>query len=525
MHVRRMVGRGTSGARRLLVGRLLVVGLALSAVSGCGAGPMPPPGQPAASPVLSGATAETSAHEPPAGQAPSATAPTASGGPIAPLTWAACGDAECATLRVPLDYGQPAGPSLALSVKRLKATATPRLGTIFVNPGGPGGSGTAFASGFARRGLEQFDIVGWDPRGAGGDSAVTCLDGPATDAYLALDFSPDTPPESTALTDGSRAYGAACAASGLALLAHVSTQDSARDLDALRAAVGEEKLTFYGASYGTLLGALYAQLFPDKVGRMVLDSASEVTGHSSVPQVQGFERALGGFASWCSQGNCRWGATSDAVVASLTAWVNKLDQAPLRVGGRTLTQSLAAYGVASLLYSGATGYVPLKSALEAGMAGDGAPLLEASDRLFGRAADGRYAPSFSAAQAITCADQPRKTDAEAATLWARDRSLAPFFGTFFGPDVACDAWPTPPAPWVVPRAAGTPTILVIGATGDPATPYEWAKTMAATLASGRLLTYEGFGHVSYGGRSACIDADVRRYFITGDAPAPDTHCS
>lgn len=435
------------------------------------------------------------------------------------LTWTSCGTGlECANAVVPLDYEHPDGAVLRLPVLRRRAPAGPRTGTVFVNPGGPGASGTSFAARWNVPGLEHADVVGWDPRGIG----VTCLQGREADAFNDLDFSPDTPAELDALLQAERRFAAACEASSGALLAHASTQESARDLDVLRAALGEERLDFYGASYGTLLGAVYAELFPDKVRRLVLDSPVDATGRP--PTVAGFEAAFGDFASWCAGSGCRWGQTRQAVLTSLTAWVRDLDSHPVAVGDRVLTQSRVAYGAAQLLYAGASSWPALRVSLEAAQDGDGKRLLEASDQMLGRRKDGSYAPIFAALPAIYCADQPRRIAAEAEAAWTAEARSEPFFGYLWGPDVTCTDWPVRPQPWLTPKAAGTAGVLVVGVTGDPATPYQNAVTLAQTLASATLLTLEGSGHGALG-RSECVDAAVAHYLTQGVPPPDGTHCS
>ncbi len=447
--------------------------------------------------------------------------PGPSGGPLAAfynqrLTWLPCGTrVECATATVPLDYDDPDGPTLAVPVARRRASAA-KLGTLFVNPGGPGESGTAFAAGFDATGLEHFDIVGWDLRGLG----VTCLTTADADAFLDLDASPDTVAEASAYLAGSRAFGTACAKASGELLAHVSTQESARDLDVLRGAVREEQIDFYGASYGTLLGALYAEFFPGRVRHLVLDSPVDMTGGPS--SVSGFESALGSFAQWCAgAGGCRWGSDRSSVVNELTAWARGLDDHPIAVGARTLTQTRAAWGVMALLYGGPSGHSTLRTAVEAAQDGHGEALLAASDGLLGRKPDGTYDAAFAALPAIYCADHARRTAADAQASWTAAALAEPFFGFLMGPDYTCIDWPAAPRPWVTPHAAGA-FVLIVGATGDPVTPYAAARTLAETL-SATLLTLEGGGHVSYG-RNACVSAAVRARLNDESPPAMST-CS
>lgn len=461
---------------------------------------------------------------------PAASGPTASG-PLArfesqQVAWAPCGTYECASVDVPLDYAAPEGRTISLGVTRQRATREPRLGTLFVNPGGPGGSGRDMVRFFGTVGLERFDLVGWDPRGVGASAPVTCLDGPAADAHLQLDASPDTPEEFVELREGARRFGASClAGTGADLLAHVSTVETVRDLDVLRAVVGDPRLHFLGVSYGTQIGALYAELFPQRVGRLVLDAAVDVNDTRQVPQSLGFDRALGNFAVWCARQRCGLGDTPEAVVAGLRADLDALDARPLAVRDRTLTQTLAVTGIAASLYSGEDAWPLLAHGVRVLREGDGLALLTLADELNSRRPDGTYGGLFSSFPAITCLDRPGLDAAAADRQWEADRARAPFFGTYLGPWYTCSAWPVPPDPIPPIRGEGAAPILVVGATGDPATPYEWSVAAADALASGVLLTYDGEGHGAYGGRSACVDSAVRAWLTDGVLPPAGSRCS
>ena len=469
---------------------------------------------------------------PPAPTAPTAPTPTptqeaAEAGPLSrftaqQVTWMPCDEGECADVEVPLDYADPGGATLRLAVAREVATKRPRLGVLFINPGGPGASGRSFATWFDTTGLEGYDVVGWDPRGVEASEGVTCLTGAEADAFLALDPSPDSAVERDALAEGSRRFGAACRAQAGTLLDHLSVADSARDLDVLRAVLGEERLTYYGASYGSALGAVYAGLFPERVGRLVLDAGVSPDVPPVVSQSVGFDRALARFAAWCDAQRC---PAAKGAQARVEALLNRLDAAPLRVGDRLLTQGLAASGVASFLYGGKRLWPFLGRAVQAAEAGNGALLLTASDELNGRRADGSYGGLLGSFLASSCADGPRPTRAEADARWASDRAAAPVFGYHYGPAYTCIDWPSPAAPAPVVRGGGTtPPVVVIGGEGDPATPYEWSVALADALASGVLVTRAGEGHVSYGTGSSCVDAVVRRYLSGGVVPADGTRC-
>ena len=442
------------------------------------------------------------------------------------LTWTACGSGlECARIMVPLDYADPAGQAITLALARRPATAEPRLGSLFVNPGGPGAPGTGLAAGFARDGLEQYDIVGWDPRGTGGSTPVRCYGNAETERLEALDASPDDTDERTELIRATFEFGKACWENSGSLLAHISTIETVRDLDLMRQLVGDERLNFFGYSYGTELGATYAELFPFSVGRLVLDAAVNITDSDDVIQAMGFDLALGNFADWCARTNCVLGSTRDAVLASITGLFDDLDAEPLEVRGRRLTQSLAVEGVAQLLYGGTQAWPALAAYTGWAIEGSGEALLWAADQLNARDEDGQYSPMFYAFPAISCLDHLDDGVLDAEAVWGEDQGKAPIFGRYFGPQFTCTLWPVRPAPQLDLRAAGADPILVIGGTGDNATPYQHAQTMAEQLESGVLLTYDGEGHGSYGGKSSCVDRAVVDYLVDGTLPDDGLGCT
>lgn len=441
------------------------------------------------------------------------------------ISWTPCGANECASAEVPLDYETPSGDRITLALARRPATQQPRLGTLFVNPGGPGASGKAFLPAFNAEGLGQYDIVSWDPRGVGESAPVTCLQGKDADAYLDVDASPDTPAEMDALGAAQRTFAQACLRnSGEELLAHVSTQETARDLDLLRSALGDEKLTYFGYSYGTRIAAAYAELFPDKVGRLVFDAPVDISPEQAVPQTVGFDRALDHYAQWCAATSCGLGTSSSAVVLRLRGFLDGLDSRPLKVGDRRLTESLAATGLAAQLYGGRPAWPKLTASVRDALDGKGDALLAAVDSLNARRDDGSYGSLFASFLAISCADARPQTRADALDRWDDDQEKAPFFGRYFGPDLVCVDWPARQTPLDASAIPSLPPTLVIGGTGDPATPYEYAVTMAQRLPGARLVTYESEGHGAYGGASACVNGMVRRYLVSGELPADEASC-
>lgn len=453
--------------------------------------------------VCAGLPACTPAASPPA---TTTAAPTAAASPS--LVWQPCAFGACATLAVPIDHDDPAAGTIELAVARVVAAEQPALGTVFVNPGGPGGSGRAFAASFDRTGLERYDIVGWDPRGVGGSAPVRCADAAGTQAYLDLDNSPEETAEVDALVAGARTYAEACRAGTGALLDHLSVRDTARDLDRLRAAVGEERLTYYGASYGTAIGAAYAALFGEHVGEMVLDAGVEPRRPPSVPQAVGFEDALD--------------AAGAGIAGRVARLLHRLDAEPFAVGDRQLTQTLATTGLVALLGGGAGARPVLVEAVAAAEAGDGRALLEAADAANGRRRDGSYSGLVAAFTATYCADDDIRTPELAAERWASEQEAAPVLGAAMGAPWLCVGWPTAPSEALPLPATPAGTVLVVGERGDPVTPYAWSEALAADLGA-TLLTTPGAGHVAYGRGSACVDGAVRGVLTTGELP-PAASC-
>ncbi|WP_157974117.1 alpha/beta hydrolase [Desertihabitans aurantiacus] len=441
------------------------------------------------------------------------------------VTWLPCGAALCADVSAPLDHEEPDGQAITLRMLKVPATAEPRLGTVFVNPGGPGYPGTSLAAGFDRTGLEQYDVVGWDPRGVGSSTPVTCFQGEDHDAFTAMDTSPDDSAEEQALIVANRSFGQSCLERSGPLLEHISSVQTVRDLDLLRVLVGDERLSYVGYSYGTYLGALYAELYPDRVGRLVLDGAVDLSRTSETIQAQGFDRSLNAFAGWCVAQGCSLGEDPTAVVEQVTRVFDQTDVQPMPTrSDRQLTQSLAVTGVISMLYS-ETRWPALLQVLELAREGDGSGLLFYADEFNERGADGRYGQSAFAFPATSCADTADGGIEDALQDWERAQELAPVFGRYGGPALTCPVWPVEPDVWEQPiRGAGAAPVLVVGTTGDSATPYEYSVAMAEQLESAQLLTLEGEGHGAFRQGTPCIDGAVVRYLVTGELPPPGTRC-
>jgi pimeloyl-ACP methyl ester carboxylesterase len=433
--------------------------------------------------------------------------------------------ADCADIAVPLDYNDPDGQAITLAILRRPAADGTTDHPLFVNPGGPGVAGRAMAAWFDAATLPSYQLVGWDPRGTGASTPIVCetyLDG-----LRGLDASPDTPEEEADLVAGWRSFDQSCAAGSGRLLQHVSTAETVADLDLLRAILGGEQLDYLGYSYGTQIGAVYADTYPERVGRMVLDSPVNITDRESVSQESGFDSAFRHFAEWCAgDETCPLGTDADAIVAATIAFTNGLDATPLAVGDRVLTQSLAADGLATFLYDDATSYPDLAETLATAEAGDGTLLLAAADNLWDRRDDGSYTNGLAAFTAIRCLDGWDEGIQAEVDAWHRFDPDASLFAFASGPDIACTVWPVRASTLDNPITAdGAGPILVVGATGDSATPYAYAEWFVEQVPSAVLLTYDGPGHGTYASRSDCIDVAVEAYLNQGVLPEPGTTCT
>ncbi|MFF7451267.1 MULTISPECIES: alpha/beta fold hydrolase [unclassified Streptomyces] len=459
------------------------------------------------------------------------------------LNWRSCGvpGFECATLKAPLDYGKPDVGDVRLAVSRKKATGSGKaLGSLLVNPGGPGGSAVGYLQAYAGIGYPaeiraRYDMVAVDPRGVARSEPVKCLNGRDMDAYTQTDTTPDDAAETERLVGAYRKFAEGCGARSAALLRHVSTVEAARDMDILRAALGDERLNYVGASYGTFLGATYAGLFPDRVGRLVLDGAMDPSlpaRRLNLDQTAGFETAFRSFARDCvQQSDCPLGKKADDVGGNLKAFFEKLDARPIPTGdadGRRLGESLATTGVIAAMYDEGA-WAQLREALTSAMQErDGAGLLALSDSYYERDAGARYSNLMFANAAVNCLDLPAAFSSpdEVREALPEFEKASPVFGAGLAwASLNCAYWPVRPTgePHRI-TAEGAAPIVVVGTTRDPATPYRWARALAAQLTSSRLLTYEGDGHTAYGRGSSCIDAAINAYLLRGAAPAEGKRC-
>jgi pimeloyl-ACP methyl ester carboxylesterase len=457
------------------------------------------------------------------------------------LRWTGCGEKlQCATADAPLDWTDPQRSTIQLALVRQQATSGTALGSLLVNPGGPGGSGYDFIKdsidyATSARLQANYDIVGFDPRGVNHSSAVSCYSDPAEFDSFLFDIVP-APYGSdewiSKVEDSNRDFAASCATHTGELLGFVDTISAARDLDLLRAILGDATLNYLGYSYGTLLGATYAELYPKRTGRLVLDGALDPTTSSfdvSAMQAKGFESALRAFLVDCATAtDCPFTGSTDSSMTQIRALLDRLDASPLRAAdGRQLGSATMTTAIILPLYNKTT-WPYLRQLFTEVMRGGTDLAFVLADNYYGRAADGTYSDnSTEAFLAINCLDYSSNPDltqmrAEQAEL----TSIAPVLGPqlAFG-GTSCIDWPYPAAGQRGPiHAAGSSDILVVGTRNDPATPYVWAQSLAAQLDNGHLVTYEGEGHTGYNKGSMCVDTTVDDYFINGTVPATDPDC-
>jgi pimeloyl-ACP methyl ester carboxylesterase len=451
------------------------------------------------------------------------------------LSWKACGSGnECARIEVPLDYDDPTGEKIELALLKNPADGD-RTGNLVVNPGGPGAPGTDYAKNadfaFGKPVRDAFDIIGFDPRGTGSSTAVDCLSDEELDDYIATDPDPDTPAEVKEHSGWLTKIGSGCSELSGDLAAHVSTGETARDMDVLRGVLGDDRLTYLGASYGTKLGATYAELFPAQVGRLVLDGAVDVSltsRESSLEQAAGFQTALTAYVDHClADAPCFLGDDRQAALDRISAFLDEVDEEPLTVGSRQLSVGNAFYGIVAPLYNKDYWDTFLTPGLKDAFEGDGTTLLMLSDFYASRAADGSYENNSSEAiYAINCLDDStflplRKVPGQFADF----EKASPTFGRVFAWGLAgCAGSKVPEADPIDIDGSGAAPILVVGTTRDPATPYTWAQALAKQLESAVLLTRDGDGHTGYNMGNDCVDQTVEGYLIDGDVPTADKDC-
>ena len=459
---------------------------------------------------------------------------------------------SCAVITVPLDYANPKGETISIAVKKRAATGGHAQGALFINPGGPGDSGVSFAeragNAFSPDLLNAYDIIGFDPRGVGSSTAITCSsddDSSSSTAEPSTSAGATASPSAGTEASGGETYeeGAEstrqsfqelteqCAShtEPAALLDHVDTVSAARDLDILRALAGQEKLNYLGFSYGTYLASVYAETFPGNTGRMVLDGAIDPSlslAEQGLGQAKGFEQALRTYVDYCQNSTgCPLSGGTDAGVQQIRDLITSANSTPLATGdpNRTVTGSDIVAALSEYLYTTEQNWEPLNKALDQAINHrDGSAFVASEEQDTSSKDDGG-----GAFQAVTCLDYPVEGDK---TTWAAQyeqakREAPVFADSAVGMDLVCSVWghngtrkPTQI------HARGAAPILVVGTTGDPATPYAWSKSLAEQLDSGQLLTWEGNGHTAYGGDASCVNDAVDAYLISGTMPKKGLTC-
>ena len=456
------------------------------------------------------------------------------------LAWAPCKDKpqmQCADVKVPLDYKKPDGKTITVAMAKVPAANGKPIGSLFVNPGGPGESGIDLVSGadkiFSKALRDQYDIVGFDPRGVGSSTAVDCVSDAELGKYLDSEFDLSTPEGKKAEKAQAEKFAKGCKDKSGDLLAHVGTESAARDLDVLRGLVGDKKLNYFGFSYGTSLGGMYANLFPKKTGRLVLDGALDPQfggARMGYEQTIGFEKAFERYAEYCVKGgNCPLGSSVDAAKKKMRALFDQAFKKPFPTADpkRPLNRNMLMYGVMIAMYN--TAY---RSYLDTGLSqliknNDGSFLLGWYDLASGRQGGKFRNNSNEARTAINCADYPASSPSVTKRYQEKLKKEAPLFGAGSGGEETdlCSLLPYHPKSNPGPYTAkGSAPIVVIGTRHDPATPYHWAQALHKSLSNSVLLTWEGDGHLAYSRAGSCIESPVDKYLLTGEVPKDGLVC-
>lgn len=453
----------------------------------------------------------------------------------AEISWEPCGaeNVECGYLDVPLDYDDPDGDQTTIFVARhLARDPERRIGSLLVNPGGPGfgGSILAFAATqvYSQTILDRFDVVGWDPRGTGESiPAVDCVDD--YDLWFTEgDITPDTDEERQEAIDVTRDFVDECLARSGDVLPFVGTNNTARDMDSIRRALGEEKISYFGFSYGSELGAVWTTLFPGTVRAAILDGAADPNTDpidAGIQQRRGFEEAISRFLARCSGDRaCQFHNDGDAEGAfdDLMATIDE-NPIPTRDGRPDLTRGMALTAVAQAMYDQQY-WSTLEAALAAAASGDGSALLDLWDEYYQRQLDGSYGNELEAFIAIGCADdEERYTIEEADSFVPRFQEASPRFSPYTIGNYTCTFWPTALDPRIDVTGIGAGPIVVIGTTGDASTPLESSRNMARALEDGRLVIVDAEQHTGYSA-SECAQDLVDRYLVDLEAPDDETEC-
>lgn len=453
--------------------------------------------------------------------------------PITAISWSDCGSGfQCANMQVPLDYSKPDGQTIALAISRLPArNSSQRIGSLLVNPGGPGASAIDFMRIWARIVSpdirNRFDIVAFDPRGVGESTPIDCH--ATLQQFVAVDPSPDNAQEWAEAEEAAKTFVQGCTSKYNDILPYLGTKNVARDMETIRQALGEDKLTYLGYSYGTAIGAVYADMYPNRVRAFVLDGAVDLSlsfEEVNKTQMVGFERAYQAYLADCKAKSCAIARNGDpgAAVDKLLAQV-EVKPIPAPGADRPAGPGETLLGIISAMYSKQQ-WPMLTAALQNAMNGNGSGLVQLADQYLERNPDGSYPNLMEANMAVNYDDETCPKDPQAyidlATEFAR---AAPHFGASAATSgLTCAYWPYKPDPLSAPKAAGAPPIVVISTTNDPATPYEWGLAMSKQLESGRLIIHRGEGHTIYAQGDSCVDQAVNDYLINLQAPAQGKTC-
>ena len=458
------------------------------------------------------------------------------------LNWDNCyQDFECADLKVPIDYENLTTGTFKIAVLRYPAAMqNKKLGSLIINPGGPGASGVDYAYNaeyiFNPDILDRYDIVGFDPRGVARSAPIKCFTDAESDANFAADTKPDNAEELAKAIADAKSFIAKCEAK-VKYLDSYSTANAARDMDILREVLGDKKLNYLGKSYGTYMGALYAQLFPDKVGRMVLDGAVDPSVSQykqSLQQAIGFETAVTAFIVNCLKlPSCPLAKTPEEAQTEIINLLAKAAANPLprktevKGDSRLATESIVVLGMANAMYDNTEGWPQLRTAIRQGLEGYGDTFLTLADNYTGRAPDGTFRNNeLDSGTIIDCIDS---TDPRTIEEITADKNIFATKAPIFGPYLAyggltCKFFTNSHTPTKVTQTTNTAPVIIIGTIRDPATPYEWAAGLRAQINNSRLISLDADGHTGQGRGSACVDDAVDTFYLTGNPPKKDLSC-
>lgn len=463
------------------------------------------------------------------------------------LRWTkSSGGIDTTKVTVPLDWDDPSGATIAIAIARHSA-GKGSLGSLLINPGGPGGSGYDFVEQYVNyvvtpQVLAEYDIIGFDPRGVNHSTPrITCYTDPAQEDQLL--YGTYASPYGSAgwvdeLTTVEKRWAAACLKNTGPLLGHIDAASNARDMDVIRAVLGDKKMHYLGYSYGTYLGTMYAELFPQKVGRMVLDGPIDPTVgdlDSLATQMAGFDSALTSYLAYClARSGCPFtGSVADGL-AQVRAVLDGIDARHLVASdGRTLDSATVGTAISYPLYSQSS-WPDLTAMFQDLAKNDADSTFQNADGYNGRNADGTYSDNESDVYAaVTCAEGDLGTDGVPLLQGlAKIDAAAPILGKYFAEDdyavldAACSNWPEPVAKLpAVFDAKGAAPIMVVATTNDPATPYAGGVSLSKQLSSGVLVTHQGEGHTVYAQGDSCIDDVVDAYLLAGTVPKADPMCS